>query len=103
MIGSFFKKNMPSGFVFLICLGLLVTFLCHFVSQERLSTCSVSWGPLGGLGCQNPIVTPIHWTPFGSISASLFEQNCMIFMLFFDCFSGCIFCGFLVIWEAVFT
>ena len=88
MIGSFFMKNMSSGIIF----SVIFRFVGHFFVSFCVSGTSFDvFGALGGPGGQNPINAPNHWTPFGSISAPFFEQNRIIFMLFFDCFSGCLF------------
>ena len=40
---------------------------------------------------------PLHGSPFGSISASFFDEMRIISPVFFDCFSGCLFYRFLTV------
>ena len=67
-----FYEKYVLGDHFLRFLGLLVTFLCNFVSQERLSTCSVSWGRLGGSRCSKQGHGSMPLVAFGLHFGSLF-------------------------------
>ena len=76
----FFPKNMLSGVIvhdILRSQGYLFDiFLCCLWSLDV-------FGILGALGCQNQSVPPIHWSPFGSISAPFFDENRIFFHVFF--------------------
>ena len=78
-------KNMSPGIGFSEIFGFHGHFFVSFCVSGRLSTCSVSWGRLGA---RNKVAVACSWSPLGSISAPFFEQNRIIFMLFFDCFPG---------------
>ena len=72
MIGWLFLKNMSSGIIFSAIFGFVGHFFVSFCVSGRSFDL---FGVLGGPGGQNPIVTPNHWTPFGSISAPFFEKK----------------------------
>ena len=45
-----------------------------------LWTCLVSWG---GLGAQTKVLMTCPWSPLGSISAPFFDENRVVFHIFF--------------------
>ena len=87
VIGCFFLKNMSSGIIFSDIFGFVGHFFVSFCVSGRSFDV---FGALGGPGGRHTRNDPLAWGPFGSISAPFFEQNRIIFMLFFDCFSGCL-------------
>ena len=81
-------KNMSSGIIFSDILRFVGYFLVSFcVSGPSFDV----FGVLGTSWCQNQSNLAFHGSLFGSIPAPFFEENRVIFMLFFDCFSGCLF------------
>ena len=91
MIGTFFMKNMSSGIIFSDIFG----FVGHFFVSFCVSGPSFDvFGVLGGPGHQNPTAKTCPWSLLGSISAPFFEKKHVIFHVFFDCFSGCLFTDF---------
>ena len=79
-----------------ISLGIILSEIFGFVGHFFVSFCvsGTSFDVSGALGCpgaRHTRINPLRWTPFGFISAPFFEENRIIFMLFFDCFFGCLF------------
>ncbi len=88
MIGSFFMKNMSAGIIF----SEIVEFVGHFFVSFCVSGTSFDvFGVLGTSGCSKQGHHSMPLVAFGFHFGSLFEPHCIIFILFFDCFPGCLF------------